>query len=85
MRRGDPEAAVNYGLMIKGVEVTMLFKEEEPGAFRVSLRSREAVDVSAVAHVFGGGGHSRAAGFRQQGALEEIRSRLLAVVEELLP
>jgi phosphoesterase RecJ-like protein len=85
MRLGDPEAAVNYGLMVRGVEVAVLFKEEQAGAYRVSLRSREAVDVSAVAHVFGGGGHARAAGCRLQGDIDDVHSRLLAVVGELLP
>ena len=61
MQQGDPEAAVNYGLRIKGVEVSALFKEESVGHYRISLRSRESVDVSAIASVFSGGGHARAA------------------------
>ena len=85
MQHGDPEATVNYGLMVRGVEVTVLLKEETPGQFRISLRSREAVDVSAIAHQFGGGGHARAAGCRQQGDLDGIRSRLLAAIAEALP
>lgn len=84
MERGDPEAAVNYGLMVRGVEVTILFKEEGVGHYRISLRSREAVDVSAIAHRFGGGGHARAAGCRQEGDLAGVRDRVLAAVAEAL-
>jgi phosphoesterase RecJ-like protein len=84
MQRGDPEAAVNYGLLIKGVEVTALFKEESENHYRISLRSREDVDVSAIAHIFGGGGHSRAAGCRQDGTLEEVRTRIVAAIEQVL-
>ena len=82
---GDPEAVVNYGLMVRGVEAAVLLREEEPGRFRISLRSREPVDVSAVARHFGGGGHTQAAGCRVEGEPERVRSRLLAAVEEALP
>jgi phosphoesterase RecJ-like protein len=82
---GDPEAAVNYGLMVGGVEVTALLKEEQPGKFRISLRSREAVDVSALAHGFGGGGHARAAGCRLEGTAEEVKRQLHEAVGKALP
>ncbi len=85
MQRGNPEAAVNYGLLIKGVEVTALFKEESAGRYRISLRSREKVDVSAIAHIFGGGGHALAAGCQQEGSLEEVRSRIVAAIDPVLP
>ena len=82
---GDPEAIVNYGLMVRGVEAAALLREEEPGRFRVSLRSRgDDVDVSAVARHFGGGGHAQASGCRIEGEAAAVRSRLLAAVEEVL-
>lgn len=60
-------------------EVTVLLKEVE-GGWKVSLRSRGAVDVGAVAAACGGGGHHNAAGFNAAGDLEavlaEIRERL---------
>ena len=71
--------------MVRGVEAAVLLREEEPGRFRISLRSREPVDVSAVARHFGGGGHTQAAGCRVEGEPEGVRSRLLAAVEEALP
>ena len=59
---------------------------EEPGRFRVSLRSRDDdMDVSAVARRFGGGGHPQASGCRIEGQAGAVRSRLLAAVEEMLP
>lgn len=83
--QGDPEAAVNYGLRIKGVEVTALFKEDSAGHYRISLRSRDDVDVSAIASIFGGGGHSRAAGCRQDGSLDQVRTRIVDAIEQVLP
>jgi len=65
--------------------VTALLKEEQPGKFRISLRSREAVDVSALAHGFGGGGHARAAGCRLEGTAEEVKRQLHEAVGKALP
>ena len=84
MRMGDPEEVVNYGLMIKGVEVAVLLKEEKPGQFRISLRSRSKVDVSAVASHFGGGGHARAAGCHRQGNLASVTAALIGEIEKAL-
>lgn len=46
---------------VEGVDIAISLREKEPGAYKVSLRSRIS-DVSAVAAVFGGGGHKKAAG-----------------------
>jgi phosphoesterase RecJ-like protein len=48
---------------IEGVEVAIVIKQPEPtDSYRVSLRSKNDVDVAAVSARFGGGGHARAAG-----------------------
>ncbi|NKB69489.1 MAG: hypothetical protein GKR89_20660 [Candidatus Latescibacteria bacterium] len=77
LRLGDAEDIVNYGMAIKGVVATLLLKEEEPGRYRVSLRSREGVDVSQVARCFGGGGHVRASGCRIAGPRNKVEGDLL--------
>ena len=80
IQAGDPEEAVNYGLMIRSVEVAVLLKEEQPKRYRISLRSRDAVDVSVIAGHFGGGGHERAAGCRLDGEEAEIKATVLAEI-----
>lgn len=80
MAAGDPEEVVNYGLLVRGVEVSILIREPEPGHQRVSLRSRESVDVSQIAARFGGGGHCRAAGYRFTGTRQAGEEPLLAVL-----
>lgn len=48
---------------VEGVEVAIVIKQPEPtDSYRVSLRSKNDVDVAAVSARFGGGGHARAAG-----------------------
>lgn len=63
----------------RDVEVTALFKETREG-WKVSLRSRGAVDVGTIAAAQGGGGHHNAAGFNAGGGLDEV----VAVLRESL-
>ena len=58
----DTEGFVNFARSIKGVEVGVLLREDEPDKFKISIRSKGNVDVSNVAEAFGGGGHKNAAG-----------------------
>ncbi len=84
MHTGEPDEVVNYGMMIQGVEVAVLLKERTPGCYRVSLRSRDKVDVSQVAGTFGGGGHVRAAGLELTGAPQDIVEDLLTEISRYL-
>ena len=77
-RRDETEGLIQFPRMIDGVEVAMIFRELEGGdQVRVGFRSREAVDVSALAREFGGGGHARAAGCTVRGTLDEVRQRVV--------
>ncbi len=58
----ETEGVVNYVRGVRGAEVGILFREMENGRIRVSLRSREGVNVAEIAQDFGGGGHRMAAG-----------------------
>jgi len=76
----DIEGFVEYLRSLEDVEVAILLREENDEAWKVSLRSKGAVNVAEIAHSFGGGGHNQAAGFTARGAPEDIRSELLRVV-----
>ena len=84
MSAGEPDEVVNYGLMIRGVEVAVLLKERAPGCYRISLRSRDKVDVSQVASAFGGGGHARAAGLELTGVPQDIAEDILTEISRYL-
>lgn len=58
--------------LTKGVEVAIFMYELEPGTYKVSLRSSEAVDVSEIARYFGGGGHMRASGLTMKGSAHDV-------------
>ncbi len=55
-----------------GSDISMLCREDEPGSFKVSLRSRGGHDVALLASEFGGGGHRQAAGFTVYDSLDDI-------------
>lgn len=80
----DTENIINVPRGIDGVEVAVLLKDFNPGAVRVSMRSRDRVDVQAVAMRFGGGGHRAAAGCTVPGSLAEAREAVLAALLPLL-
>jgi phosphoesterase RecJ-like protein len=61
-------------------EVACVLKQDDRGAWRVSMRSKGQVDVSAVAIALGGGGHRFAAGFTGAGGPRDV----LRQVRELL-
>jgi bifunctional oligoribonuclease and PAP phosphatase NrnA len=75
---------VDYPRRLKGVEVAASIKERAPGSWRVSLRSKGAIDVAAVCRQFDGGGHAKAAGCSMEGSLEEVRSKLTEAVEQAI-
>lgn len=59
-----------------GVEASAFMYETEPGLCKVSLRSKETADVSALAQTFGGGGHMRAAGCTLRCSLAEAKEKI---------
>jgi bifunctional oligoribonuclease and PAP phosphatase NrnA len=80
----DSEGLINLPLTVKVIEAAALFKEIEPAVYRVSLRSKGAVDVNRVARTFGGGGHKNAAGCTMNGTYPEVRAALLAEIAHAL-
>ena len=57
------ETLIDVARSVEGVDVAVAIRQPGPEkSFRVSTRSSNAVDVSAVCAYFGGGGHIRAAG-----------------------
>lgn len=69
---------------IDGVEVSALFRDLEGGKIKVSMRSKDFVDVAAVAFKFGGGGHARAAGFQMSGTMDEAKKKVLSALGDRL-
>lgn len=72
------EDIVNEAGRLGSTEATVLFTEEPDGSVRVNFRSKQTLDVAALAAQFGGGGHQRAAGARPHGSWDEVVARVTA-------
>lgn len=73
---GDYDGIVETGRDIEGVEVSVFLRETDKG-IKASLRSKNYVNVSEAAMMFGGGGHIRAAGCTIQGTIEQAKNQIL--------
>ena len=73
----DTEGLINVPLTVRDIVSVVFFKESDGGAYRVSFRSKGAVDVNAVAGSFGGGGHKNASGCTVQGPLDAVKPAVL--------
>jgi phosphoesterase RecJ-like protein len=70
------EGIIDYLRAVEGCELAVLIREpprDDGPVRRVSLRSSvDELDVSAIARLFGGGGHRQAAGFSSEKSVDEI-------------
>jgi len=75
----ETENLINECHRIGSVKASVLLVELPDGRIRCSLRSKSDLDVSKIAHKFGGGGHKKAAGTFIEGPMEKARK---TIVEE---
>jgi len=74
----DTEGLINFPLSVKDVRAVAFFRQaDRPEQWRVSLRSKGAVDVGALATTRGGGGHRNAAACSLTGPIEALRAELM--------
>lgn len=74
---------VSTGLTIEGVMVSVLIKSFQ-NKVKVSLRSKDYIDVCKIAQMFGGGGHIKAAAFITELTMDEIEQLLLKEIRNIL-
>ncbi len=78
----DADEVVHDMLRIGTVEVAVLLRESAKD-YRVSLRSRDSVDVASLAREFGGGGHERAGGCRIGKSDSDLAALIAAAARRL--
>ena len=76
------EGIIDQLRTVEGTKVAVLVRDSgRRGARKVSLRATDdEVDVSAIARLFGGGGHRRAAGFSSDLETPELVSAIRAQI-----
>ncbi len=78
------ENIVNEPMQIGSVIAAVLMVEQKNGFTRCSLRSKERVDVNAVANKLGGGGHARAAGLTLEMPMDQAREKIVAAMSDAI-
>jgi phosphoesterase RecJ-like protein len=73
----DSDMIYQLLMAVEGVEAAALIRQEKPESCTIGLRSRDRIDVAAIAMSFGGGGHKNAAGACLDGKIAGIERRLL--------
>lgn len=60
----------------------LFLSEQKPGEIKGSLRSEPfgGKNVASLAKILGGGGHPHAAGFKQNGTIEEVLKKVLKLI-----
>jgi bifunctional oligoribonuclease and PAP phosphatase NrnA len=79
----DSDMLYQLLLTIAGMEVAVVVRQESPTECTVGFRSRESIDVSAIAGSFGGGGHRLAAGLHIVGQAQEVSERVIKAFESV--
>lgn len=80
----EGQTLINIPLKSESVVVSVFFKENLEGVLRCSLRSKGNIDVASIAQHFGGGGHKTAAGFKSKIPLDELREKVLHMLEDIV-
>jgi bifunctional oligoribonuclease and PAP phosphatase NrnA len=81
---GDSEGMADLTIMVSGVDVGMLIKHTDKQS-HFSLRSRDSIDVGAIAKkVTGGGGHCNAAGCTINSPIANALPQMLSLIDATL-
>ncbi len=80
----DSRDVIDMVMNIETLEAAMLFREEGPNEFKMSLRSKGSIEVLSVAESLGGGGHLYAAGASIKGPYEQLKNEVVTQMTEKL-
>jgi phosphoesterase RecJ-like protein len=82
--RSESDGMVDFTLFNRGVIAGALIKEIDTNKYKVSLRSKNGINVAAIAAEYGGGGHFNAAGCSINLSLEETREAIIKKLSEAI-
>ncbi len=74
----------SIALQPEGVKLGILIKERYENAYKISVRTTQAVNACEFCQEFEGGGHNRAAGAQIYGTLDEVKELVLNAAKRAL-
>ena len=80
----DTQSFLSFLLLLKDAEVVCLFREEDDGQVRVSMKSKGRIVINRVAMELGGGGHEYAAGMAISSPLDKTVEAVVKRLEALI-
>jgi phosphoesterase RecJ-like protein len=83
-RTQETDGIIDELQTVDTMKIAILFKQLAPARTKISVRSRDEVDATAICRPFGGGGHRRAAGAELALALADAEEAVLAVARREL-
>lgn len=69
---------------IEGVFVGVTLREKSEGVYKVSVRTAGEYDACEICAQFGGGGHKRAAGCLIEDSEENVKKRIVEIIEKMV-
>lgn len=73
---------IDFLMDIESVEAAILFREDAPNEYKLSLRSKGSFDVLTIAEAVGGGGHHFSSGAFLKGNYQELKSKILKLLDQ---
>ncbi len=80
----DSDALYSMLLSVDGIEAVLFIRQDTELTCTCGFRSRDKVDVSAIAQKFGGGGHKNAAGLSIDGKIPEVLEKICSEFKKVL-
>lgn len=79
----DAEDIAAFLGQIEGVHVSVTIRELKGGECKLSVRTDESLNATAVCSLLGGGGHAAAAGCSIQGTVAEAKAAILKAIRQV--
>lgn len=80
----DTDNLINFVRNLNQVRIAIFLKERSDGQIKLSLRTRQQTNAANIAKLFGGGGHSYAAGATMEGPIEKALKKVLTACQSAL-
>lgn len=80
----DARDLIDFIMNIDQLDAAVVFREDAPNVYKLSLRSKGKINVLPIAEMVGGGGHYSASGAFVKGPYEDLKTKILNEMTKIL-